>query len=89
MYFVYIIQSLIDNNLYIGITNDLKQRLKRHNSGQVNSTKHRAPFKFIYSESLPNSIEARKREKYFKSGIGREFIKKTLLNQQPIREKIN
>ena len=63
------------------MTNDLDRRIKQHNSGRVDSTRNRIPFKLIHSETLSNSIEARKKEKYYKSGIGREFIKNVLLNQ--------
>lgn len=74
-YFVYILKSLKDEGLYIGITNDINRRLYEHNLGYKGSTKSRTPFKFIYSEEYSNRVEARKREKYLKSGSGREFIK--------------
>ncbi len=77
-YFVYVLKSIKDGNLYIGITNNLNRRLYEHNLAYKNSTKSRAPFKMIYFEEYPNRIEARKREKYLKSGVGREFIKAKL-----------
>lgn len=78
-YFVYILKSLKDGNLYTGITNNLDRRLYEHNLAYKNSTKSRVPFKMIYSEECLNRIEARKREKYFKSGSGREYIKNNII----------
>lgn len=75
MFYAYALISLKDSNLYIGISENPEKRLKEHNSGMSKSTKGRRPFKLIYKESLENRIEARKREKYLKSGFGREFLK--------------
>ncbi len=75
MYFVYILQSMKDGNLYIGMTSDVEKRLKRHNAGYEKSTKRRAPFKLLYQEVFNTRIEARAREKYFKSGFGREVVR--------------
>lgn len=71
-------RSRKDNNIYIGITADVERRLKQHNSGKNLSTKYRTPFDLIYCEKAEDRVEARKREKYFKSGIGREWIKNNL-----------
>ncbi|MBN2058050.1 MAG: GIY-YIG nuclease family protein [Candidatus Saganbacteria bacterium] len=79
MFYLYILQSLKDNNIYIGITSNLEERLKRHNAGYERATKGRIPFKLIHSESFANRIEARNKEKYLKSGFGREMIRKLLL----------
>jgi len=62
------------------MTNNLVRRLKEHNKGKTStpSTKNRGPFVLIYVEKVENRKEARKREKYLKSGAGREFIKSFL-----------
>jgi putative endonuclease len=73
MYYVYILQSLKDSKFYTGLTNDLSRRLQEHNSGQMKSTKGRVPFKLLYSEKYETRIEARAREKFFKTGGGREL----------------
>jgi len=78
MYYVYILKSLKDKHLYIGMTSDLEERIKRHNAGYERSTKSRIPFKLIHSEVFGTRTEARDREKYLKSGFGREIIKKLL-----------
>ncbi|OGG15107.1 hypothetical protein A2773_04420 [Candidatus Gottesmanbacteria bacterium RIFCSPHIGHO2_01_FULL_39_10] len=73
---VYALKSLKDGNLYIGLSSDPIRRVKEHNAGQCASTKGRGPFIMIYQEECGTSrIDARKREKYLKSGIGREFLK--------------
>jgi putative endonuclease len=75
MYFVYILKSESYNRSYIGISENLVRRLKEHNSGKTKSTKFYRPWKLFYSESFEDRIKAREREKYLKSGIGREYIK--------------
>lgn len=78
MFFVYIIKSTIDNRLYKGLTTDLKSRVREHNTGKTKSTKPYKPWKLVYFEKFDSREEAREREKYFKSGIGREFLKNKL-----------
>ncbi|MGE0089231.1 MAG: GIY-YIG nuclease family protein [Bacteroidales bacterium] len=78
MFFVYVLKSSIDNRLYKGFTVDLQNRLKEHNSGKNKSTAAYSPWKIIYFEEVQTREEARKREKYFKSGIGREYLKNIL-----------
>lgn len=67
MYFVYILKSLRDNNLYTGCTEDISKRLKAHNSGKVKSTQKRKPFALVYFEEYKTLKEARKRENYLKT----------------------
>lgn len=62
MFYVYVLKSKVDNNCYIGSTNDLKDRLKRHNSGRIFSTKLRKPFDLVYYEAYKAEKDARKRE---------------------------
>ena len=73
---VYVLQSLKDNKTYVGSTNDFGRRLKQHNSGQAKSTKRRAPFKVLFVEKFTTLSEARKRERWWKSGAGRRKLKK-------------
>ena len=67
-----------DNKLYVGSTRNLKNRIYAHEKGRVKTTKCRRPVKLIYSEEMNDYTEARKRELYFKSGIGRDWLKKKL-----------
>ncbi len=75
MYFVYIIKSVKNGYYYKGLTKDIERRLREHSLGKTSSIKHLAPFKLIYVEICISLKEARKLEKYFKSGFGREIIK--------------
>jgi len=62
MFYVYILRSSRDQNLYTGSTNDLKRRFKEHNDGLVFSTKSRRPFELIYYEAYKSEKDARRRE---------------------------
>jgi putative endonuclease len=75
MYKVYALKSLTRNYVYVGLTNDLEERLDRHNNGTNKTTSPYRPFKLIYTEDCTDRVEARKREKYLKSGIGKEFLR--------------
>jgi len=79
MYYIYVLRSGKDNKNYIGYTKDIKRRIREHLLGEVNSTKSRRPLEIIYYEQFETSDEAVKREKYLKSGIGRQKLK-TILN---------
>lgn len=74
-YFVYVIQSNKDNRLYVGLSKNPYTRLKDHNLGRVFSTKGFKPWKIVYTEKIKDRKSARHREKYLKSGIGKEFLK--------------
>jgi putative endonuclease len=73
-FIVYVLRSTVDHKRYIGYTSDLDRRLKEHNSGHTKSTKLRAPFVVSYQETVSSLIEARARERYFKTGAGRRFL---------------
>ena len=75
MYYVYAIKSISRNYIYVGMTNNIERRLVQHNNGQNKSTKAYKPFVLILTEELANSSEARKRERYLKSGVGKEYLK--------------
>lgn len=66
-YFVYILRSLKDGRFYIGQTNNISDRIERHNSGQVTATRNRRPLEIVYTETFATRAEAMRREKYLKS----------------------
>ena len=66
MFYMYILKSQKDGELYIGSTNNLKKRLLQHNSGKVQSTKSRRPFKLVYYEAYAREEDARTRESRLK-----------------------
>jgi putative endonuclease len=79
-WYVYILCSKKSNSLYIGCTNNLENRINKHQSGKVLSTKYKLPIKLIYCEIGLNKKDAYNREKYLKSGIGHRYIKSRLKN---------
>ena len=76
MYYVYVMSSKTRKYIYVGITNNLSRRIAEHNSGYNKTTRTYRPFKLILSEEFTTRTTARKREKYLKSGIGKEFLKR-------------
>ena len=74
-YTVYAIKSINKNYIYVGQTSDLEKRFLTHNSGREKTTKPYRPYKIIYTEKFNNRIQAREKEKYLKSGCGKEFLK--------------
>ena len=78
MFYTYVLLSEKDEKLYTGYTKDLELRLDRHNKGAIDSTRERRPLKLIYYEACLDERDAIKREKYFKSGFGRRFLKNRL-----------
>ena len=80
MNYVYILLSGKDGKFYTGSTKDLKRRINEHNSGRVDSTKDRLPLKLLYYEACIDEIDARAREKYLKSGMGKRYIRNRLKN---------
>ncbi len=76
MFWVYAIKSDERNYIYVGLTSDLNARVERHNKGYERTTKPYRPFKIIYTKKFSTRKEARLYEKYLKSGIGKEFLKR-------------
>ncbi len=78
MFYTYVILSKKDHRFYTGSTGDLRKRLSEHNSGKVFSTKNRSPFELIYYEACLNEQDARAREKYLKTGMGKRYLRNRL-----------
>jgi len=74
-YYVYIMESLKNNSLYIGCTNNLKKRLREHNRGLNFSTKPYRPWRIIHVEAYRNEKDAERREKYLKTNQGARLLK--------------
>ena len=75
MYYVYILISKKDKNLYIGYTPNLKIRIQKHNAGFVQATKYRLPLTLIYYEAYASQVDAKRREKFLKGGKGHVELK--------------
>ena len=78
MYYVYVLKSYKDNNWYTGYTGDLRERILAHNKGLNFSTSFRRPWRLIYYEASLNEEDARARERYLKSGMGKRYIRNRL-----------
>lgn len=86
MYFVYKLQSKVDDGYYIGFTANLDKRIKEHNLGKTKSLKHRLPFELIYSEEFEKKKNAKAREAQLKSWRGGDALK-NLLRGSPRRRR--
>jgi putative endonuclease len=75
MFYTYAIKSKGENYIYVVLTNNPKRRIAEHNAKKGKTTRSYAPFKTILIEKYGTRIEARKREIYLKSGIGKEYLK--------------
>ena len=75
MYFVYALKSLERNYVYVGLTDNIERRFGEHQSGNNKTTKAYSPFRIIYVEEHETRPEARQREIFLKSGVGKEFLK--------------
>ena len=82
-HFVYAISSQVRPYIYVGLTVDIEQRLNQHNAGYERTTAADRPFKLLLAEEHVNRQQARDREKFLKSGKGKEFLK-TLRNAQAV-----
>lgn len=76
-YYIYILKSLAFDKTYTGYTNELNRRLNEHNSGKFKL------WKILYYEECLDELEARRKEKYYKSSAGRRKIKKILNENCP------
>jgi putative endonuclease len=78
MYYVYVLFSEKDRSFYIGYSSNLRLRYEQHCKGLVKSTKNRAPMRLIYYEAYISKLNAEQRELFYKSGRGREVLRKIL-----------
>lgn len=78
MFYVYILKSLTNKDIYVGYSTDLKQRFIEHNSKRVRSTKLNDPWKLVYYEAYHNKYDATKREKQLKMHKAKEDLKRQI-----------
>jgi putative endonuclease len=77
MFYIYALSSINRNYIYVGMTENLDDRVERHQSGREKTTRAYRPFKLIFIEELDvERKKARKREKYWKSGVGKEKLRR-------------
>ena len=75
MIVVYVLQGTENGKRYVGITNCLSRRVQEHRSKKTKGGQQLRDFSVIHTEAFPDYTTARKREKYLKSGAGREWLK--------------
>jgi len=78
MNYSYVLLSDLDGRFYIGSTGNLRERLQQHIAGRVRSTAYRRPIRLVYYEACLSSRDARRRERYLKSGRGGRYLKQRL-----------
>ena len=79
MTYVYILRSTADGErFYVGVTEDLRDRLRKHNSGKVTHTSKFTPWAIKTYLAFSDLHQAYAFEKYLKSPSGRAFAKKRL-----------
>ncbi|HBT81235.1 TPA: endonuclease [Candidatus Giovannonibacteria bacterium] len=77
-YYIYILESAVSKEYYVGTTSNLERRIRQHNSGRVRSTRPMRPWHLKYQESYPNISSARTREMQIKSWKKRSAIEKLI-----------
>ena len=80
MFYVYVLRSRANNDLYIGYSKDLKKRLVAHNSGKVKSTKPYLPWNLIYYEAYKNKYDATRRERELKQHKAKDKLREQIVN---------
>jgi len=75
MVYVYALESVSRNYIYVGLTSNLKQRISQHQKGYEKTTKPYRPFELLHYEEFETRDEARKREKYLKSAAGKRYLR--------------
>ena len=75
MVIVYALYDRESRQIYVGMTNNLERRLREHRRGQSFFTRRFKDITVIYTENREDYESGRRREKYLKSGIGREFLR--------------
>lgn len=78
MIYLYVLRSLTDYGYYIGISKDPENRFRKHNKGDIRSTRKRKSFEIIHLEMFDNYSQARVREKEIKSYKGGNKFKELL-----------
>lgn len=74
MHYVYSLKC--KDGYYVGCTDDISDRLARHQKGNVPATASRLPVNLEFYFAVEDKYKAFEFEKYLKSGSGRAFINK-------------
>jgi len=85
MHYVYVLKSQRNGKRYVGMTSKHPlERMREHNAGSSTWSSHNSPFELVYTEAFTDRAEARKRELFLKSGVGREQLE-TILSSNSVK----
>jgi len=90
-FYIYVLYNIDKNFLYVGYSEDVKNRYAAHKNGEVTSTKAYKPLELIHYEAYRNMKDAKRREEYFKSyfktNAQRILCGKQKMTQEEVAEK--
>jgi putative endonuclease len=78
MHYTYVLMSERDERFYTGSTHDLRARFRLHMEGRVKSTAYRTPLMLVYYEACLNLDDARRRERFLKTGKRKRYLNNRL-----------
>lgn len=78
MFYVYVLKSIKNGDIYIGYSEDLRERYKNHNQGNVKATKFNCPWKLVFYEAYKDKRDVAKRERQLKGHKSKIDLKKQL-----------
>ena len=81
MFTAYVLQSQRNLRFYTGSTSDFERRFAEHNADQSFSTKNNGPWQLVHREDFATQSEAVRRERELKTGKGRDFIRRLLMER--------
>ena len=76
MWYVYVLRG--ENKKYVGVTQNLRQRIQNHQAGNTHSTARMGKLQLILYEAFLSKSDAYRQEKFYKTGYGREVLDKKL-----------
>ena len=86
MFTVYVLRSLKSGTYYVGQTNNLADRIKRHNSNTEKATRNRGPWELVYSEQFATRAEAWNREREIKAQKERAYIDRLVASHRGVAQ---
>jgi len=82
-HYVYILQSEVDGTFYVGSTQNIEDRIVRHNQGRSKYTRSKQPWRLVYSEEHPDRVSAVRRENEIKSKKKKSYIESLVRTSRP------
>jgi putative endonuclease len=87
-FYVYVLRSLVKDWIYVGYSENIKQRLLEHNSGKTPSTSRYKPYELIHYEAYRNMKDAKRRELYLKTTKGKTTLR-TMIKEYLTSNKLS